>query len=134
MVSTNIACQCGGTGRHSSLKNCRAIAHEGSTPSIGTNYSIFSLKGKTTVMNLRKFFLLTIRVRDFNLVAQRPELLAQLRKLTLHSYSGLNLELNQILKNLVTRPVSCKVVLAYRWRELVGWGLLSNEDSNIYYF
>jgi GNAT superfamily N-acetyltransferase len=91
-------------------------------------------------MNLKNFFTLTIRATDFNLVAQQPELLKQLRKLTIHSGSGLNYEMDRMIKDIQTRPVRCKIILAYHQpkpfstRELVGWALLSNEDSKFYFF
>jgi GNAT superfamily N-acetyltransferase len=91
-------------------------------------------------MNFKKFLTLTIRATDFNLVAQRPELLEKLRKLTIHSGSGLNYEMNRMLKDVQTRPVRCKVILAYQshkvWapKELVGWAIVSNEDTKFYFF
>lgn len=62
-------------------------------------------------------------------MANQPELLKQLRKLTLHPYSGLNRELDNLLKLVAQRPVHAQVMLAYRQRKLVGWALLSKEDS-----
>lgn len=82
------------------------------------------------LMNLRNFLTLTVRVRDFNLVARQPELMAQLRKLTLSPGSGLNFELNRMLNDIEERPVDCQVLLAYRFKTLVGWAILSKENSN----
>ncbi len=81
-------------------------------------------------MNLRNFLTLTIRVVDFNLVARQPVLLAKLRKLTLSPYSGLNCELNRMLEDVKTRSVDCQLLLAYRFKTLVGWGILSKETTN----
>lgn len=81
-------------------------------------------------MNLRNLLTLTVRTTDFNLVARQPELLSKLRKLTLNPYSGLNCELNRMLKDVEQRPVNCKVLLAYRFRTLVAWGILSKENTD----
>jgi GNAT superfamily N-acetyltransferase len=81
-------------------------------------------------MNLINWLTLTIRVVDFNLVANQPDLIGKLRLLTLGPTSGLNYELDWMLKEAITRHLDCKVFLAYRFRSLVGWGLLSKEDSN----
>lgn len=80
-------------------------------------------------MNLKNLLTLTVRTVDFNLVARQPELLIQLRKLTLSPYSGLNHELNRMLEDVETRSVNCQVLLAYRFRKLVGWGILSKETT-----
>lgn len=72
---------------------------------------------------------LTIRVKDFNIVAKQPELLAKLRSLTLHKYSGMNYELNKFMNIIQTRPVDCKVILAYVKEELIAWSMLSREQS-----
>jgi GNAT superfamily N-acetyltransferase len=85
-------------------------------------------------MNIRNFFTLTIRARDFNLVAHEPELMKKLRKLTLHSYSGLNRELDYLTKTALYRPVQAQVLLAYRQDKLVGWALLSKEESNMKFY
>ena len=84
-------------------------------------------------MNLRNFLTLTVRVQDFNLVARQPELLAQLRKLTLGHGSGLNHELDRMLNDVEERKVECHVILAYRFKKLVGWAILSKEDSNFHF-
>jgi GNAT superfamily N-acetyltransferase len=81
-------------------------------------------------MNLKNLLTLTVRTADFNLVARQPELLAELRKLTLSPYSGLNHELNRMLEDVKTRSVNCQVILAYRFRKLVGWGILSKETTH----
>lgn len=76
---------------------------------------------------------LTIRAHDFNLVAQQPELLKKLRKLTLHPYSGLNKELDTLLRFTRQRPVKAQVLLAYSQNKLVGWALFSKEPSEVTY-
>lgn len=81
-------------------------------------------------MNLKNWLTLTIRVLDFNLVALQPDLIAKLRELTAAPHSGLNFELTRMLKDVETRQVNCKILLAYRWRELVGWALLSKENTD----
>jgi GNAT superfamily N-acetyltransferase len=80
-------------------------------------------------MNLKNLFTLTIRALDFNLVPGKPELMKQLRKLTLHSYSGLNRELDSLIRLMDHRPVQAQVLLAYRDKKLVGWALFSKEES-----
>lgn len=80
-------------------------------------------------MNLKNMLTLTVRTMDFNLVAQQPELLAKLRKLTLDPYSGLNHELDRMLEDVKTRSVNCQVILAYRFSNLVGWAILSKETT-----
>ena len=82
-------------------------------------------------MNLKNLFTLTIRARDFNLLPKYPELVKQLRKLTLHPYSGLNREMDVLFKLMEKRPVKAQVLLAYRNRKLVGWALLSRERSDM---
>lgn len=84
-------------------------------------------------MSLTDLFSLKIKTEDFDAVAKKPELLKKLRELTLHPGSGLNYELNHLTKNAATRSVSAKVLLAYHKRELVGWALLSRENSDFYF-
>ena len=82
-------------------------------------------------MNLKNYSSLTIRARDFNLMAHEPELVKQLRKLTLHPYSGLNRELDSLTRMMQQRPVKAQVLLAYRQDKLVGWALFSKEKSDM---
>ena len=84
-------------------------------------------------MNLKNLLTLTIRTLDFNLVARQPELLAKLRKLTLNPYSGLNCELSRMLNDVEHRSVDCQVILAYRFRTLVGWAILSKENTDFHF-
>jgi GNAT superfamily N-acetyltransferase len=84
-------------------------------------------------MNLKNLLTLTIRTVDFNLVARQPILLAKLRKLTLNSSSGLNCELDRMLKDVEHRSVDCQLILAYRFRTLVGWAILSKETTNFHF-
>lgn len=81
-------------------------------------------------MNLRNLLTLTVRVVDFNLVAKQPELVAKLRKLTVVPWSGLNYELDWMLVAAKEEFVNCKIILAHRFGNLVGWGLLSKEDTD----
>lgn len=80
-------------------------------------------------MSPKNLFSLTIRALDFNLVPDKPELMKQLRKLTLHSYSGLNREMDNLLRLMDRRPVKAQILLAYRDQKMVGWALLSKEES-----
>lgn len=81
-------------------------------------------------MNLKNWLTLTVRVVDFNLVAKQPDLLAKLRKLTLAPYSGLNYELSRMLHDINERPINCQILLAYRFKDLVAWAILSKEDTD----
>lgn len=81
-------------------------------------------------MNLTNFFSLKIRTEDFDNVVEKPELLNKLRTLTLHPGSGMNHELNHMIRNARIRSINAKVILAYRKRELVGWALLSREKTD----
>lgn len=81
-------------------------------------------------MNLRNLLTLTIKSEDFNLAVKDPSLLKQLRKLTLHCYSGLNHEIDNLLRTMRAREVKAKVLLAYSGKELVGWALMSREPSD----
>ena len=81
-------------------------------------------------MNLTKLFTLRIHTEKFDDVAKKPELINRLRSLTLHPGSGMNYELNHMLQSAKTRSVNAKCLLAYYNRELVGWALLSREQSN----
>lgn len=81
-------------------------------------------------MNLKNLFTLTIRVQDFNIVREKPELVSQLRKLTLTPRSGMNYCLDGLEKIAKKRPVQCKILTAYRKQELVGWALLSKEETD----
>ena len=84
-------------------------------------------------MNLKNLLTLTIRTVDFNLVARQPALLADLRKLTLGPYSGLNHELNRMLEDVKHRSVDCQLLLAYRFRKLIGWGIVSKETTSFHF-
>lgn len=81
-------------------------------------------------MNPKNWLSLTVRVRDINLVAKRPKLVSELRKLTLSPTSGLSYDLTQMLREAGNREVKCKVLLAYRWTKLVGWAMLSREGTD----
>jgi ribosomal protein S18 acetylase RimI-like enzyme len=83
-------------------------------------------------MNLKNWLTLTIRTLDLNLVAKHPDLVSKMRELTLGPHSGLNYELNRMLKDCQTREVNCKILLAYRFKELIGWALLSKEDTDFF--
>jgi GNAT superfamily N-acetyltransferase len=81
-------------------------------------------------MNLRNLLTLTIQRLSFNLVAQRPGLVEELRKLTIEPFSGMNHELNWMLREAKEREIDCDIFLAYRSQSLVGWALLSKEDTD----
>ena len=81
-------------------------------------------------MNLKNLLTLTIRVKDFNLVRQDAALVKKLRKLTLSPFSGMNYCINGLEQIARTRPVDCKILMAYRHQELVGWALISKEPTD----
>ena len=85
-------------------------------------------------MNLKNLLTLTIRRQSFNLVARQPELLKQLRKLTLYPDSGLNQELDHLTQLAQQRSVQAQVLLAYRQTQLVGWALVSKEKSDFNFY
>ena len=76
---------------------------------------------------------LTIRALDFNFIAKRPIFISRLRKLTLNPHSGMNWEMNDILKNAKIRNVNVKALLTYHKSKLVAWALFSKEDSKVTY-
>lgn len=73
---------------------------------------------------------LTIRAVDFNLVLSTPTLLKKLRKLTLHSYSGLSKEINRMEAISTMRPVKCQALISYVDGIIVGWAMMSREASD----
>ncbi len=77
---------------------------------------------------------LTIRTIDFNLIVSRPEFCKKLKKLTLHADSGLNYELDNLLKISKQRKINAKVLTAYHKKSLIGWALLSKENSNFCFY
>jgi GNAT superfamily N-acetyltransferase len=81
-------------------------------------------------MNIKTYFELKIKVKDFNDVMKDPSLLKNLRELTLNFGSGMNHELNNIEDQYKIREVNAKAILAYKKKELVGWALLSKEASD----
>ena len=83
-------------------------------------------------MNFKNLKPLTIVTRNYTIVAQDEKLLARMRELTLCYNSGMNHELNSFKILSESRPVNAKVILAFNYLKLVGWGLLSNEDSDFY--
>lgn len=84
-------------------------------------------------MNIINFLTLRIQTLDFNLVAKQPDLLQKLRQLTLNPLSGLNYELNRMVQDAEHRFVDCKILMAYRLRDLVAWGMLSKESTDFFF-
>ncbi len=70
---------------------------------------------------------------DFNKVLKQPDLLAELRKLTLHCYSGLNKEMNSLIEINKTRRVNVKAIIAEVCDQKVGWALFSRESSDYHF-
>ena len=70
-----------------------------------------------------------IRSHDMNFILNNGPLLATLRRLTLHSYSGLNHELNNFQEIIKIRPINAKALVVSIDEETVAWALLSKEAS-----
>lgn len=81
-------------------------------------------------MNLKNFFTLTIRVEDYNLVADRPGFLDQLKKMSFGPGAGLCYELECFEEIRQERKVEAEIITAYSSKELAGWALLSKEFSS----
>ena len=73
---------------------------------------------------------LQIRVQEFSEVLKTPQFINKLRKLTLDHCSGMNHELNHLIKDSSYRPVECKIMHAYKKKTLVAWALLSKEATD----
>lgn len=71
-----------------------------------------------------------IDVLDFNTISKNTAFLKKLRKLTLHPGSGLNYELNHILRKSKAHKVKVKIITASHDNKIVGWALLSRENSS----
>jgi len=71
------------------------------------------------------------KIVDFNKIANHPEMIRKLRGLTLHSHSGMNCELNNLMKLSKARKVNSEIFLAFVKTQLVGWALYSNESSKV---
>lgn len=86
------------------------------------------------IQNILSYFKLKIILKDFNEIVLDKELLDNLRKLTLSFSSGMNYEMDNILKTIQIRPVKSRALLAYEFNKLVGWALLSEESSDYSFF
>lgn len=71
-----------------------------------------------------------IEVLDFNLISKNVNLIKRLRKLTLNPNSGLNYELDHILNKSILGKVKVKVVTSSVNDKIIGWALLSRENSS----
>lgn len=81
-------------------------------------------------MNVSNFSGLTVRVEDYNMVAERPDFLAQLRFLTIDPWSGMNCELTRFEEIRRERRVQAEIITAYQGELLVGWAFVSAELSD----
>lgn len=77
--------------------------------------------------------LIKIRTYSMNFVLNEAHLLATLRRLTLHSRSGLNHELNNFQKIIKIRPVNAKAIVVYLDEKVIAWALLSKEASTFHF-
>lgn len=71
-----------------------------------------------------------IDVLDFNTISKNTKLIKTLRKLTLHPGSGLNYELDHIISKSKINKVKVKIITASHDDKIVGWALLSRENSS----
>lgn len=85
-------------------------------------------------MILNKLIGLTIRIRDFNIVAGQLGLIKELRQLTIYEGSGMNYELNNFEKISRTRQVNCKILTAHCDNKIVAWAFLSQESTDFFLF
>lgn len=72
------------------------------------------------------------RVYDFNEILDSAELMAVVRALTLHSASGMNFEIDDLIKRRRSGKVRAKAVLAYQQNQPVGWLLSTREESGMF--
>lgn len=80
---------------------------------------------------IQKYKLQTkIDVLDFNLISKDSKLIRKLRKLTLHPGSGLNHELDHIIRKSKISKVKVKIITASHNDKIIGWALLSRENSS----
>lgn len=86
------------------------------------------------IQSILSYFKFKIELKSFNDIVLDKELLSNLRNLTISSYSGMNYEMNNILRTVQVRPVKAHALLAYESNELVGWALLSEEPSDYSFF
>lgn len=70
------------------------------------------------------------KVLDFNQIIKDTDIMSNLRRLTLCSYSGMNQELDMIHDATDTREVAAKALIVYHDQNMVAWALLSREKSN----
>jgi GNAT superfamily N-acetyltransferase len=105
----------------------------GSSPTVGTIFLFIERVLLIMIDSVKIVLNPRLRIEDFNSVAKKPELLKKLRNLTLHRTSGMNHELNELLLLVKDRTVNCKIMTAYKGRKLVGWALLSKEESDFYF-
>ncbi len=82
------------------------------------------------MLNINNSLTLTVRVQDYNIVAQDPGFIQALRLLTLNPGSGMNYELDNFAQIRLERDVDCKILTAYHGNELVGWAILSGEKTD----
>lgn len=80
-------------------------------------------------MSLATYYL-KIKTEDFNKVAKKQHLLSKLRELSLGPDSGLNYELDQMGAKVNFKKVKAKILLAYFKKQLIGWALLSKEETD----
>lgn len=72
---------------------------------------------------------LKIEVLDFDNAVKNKEIMSSLRKLTLCKDSGMNHELDELTIRSRVRSVKAKTILAKNEDKIVGWALLSRENS-----
>jgi ribosomal protein S18 acetylase RimI-like enzyme len=71
-----------------------------------------------------------IELFDFNKIYKNNKIISELRKLTLFSRSGMNHELNNLSELADERKVNVKIIAVKRNNKIIGWAILSKEDSD----
>lgn len=94
------------------------------------NWITLQIKGKPSAPPPAPQHKDVVELFDFNKVYKNKSFILKLRDLTLHDYSGMNHELNALTDLVKTRKVNAKIITATRGGVIVGWALLSKENSN----
>lgn len=73
-------------------------------------------------------------IKSYDEASHNHEIMSSVRKLTLHSRSGMNYELDQFAEISKIRNVNAKFILALEDSIMIAWALLSNEKSDFFHF
>ena len=73
------------------------------------------------------------KIIEMDTILKDPNLLATVRSLTLHSYSGMNGALDYLQAIIQSRPVRAHGILAYEGDQPLGWSLVTRESDQMYF-